>query len=338
MDIPKDTSRDAKLQSRPLVSIITPAYNRARFLDETIYSVLSQEYRPMEYIVIDDGSTDDTRDVLAKYGDRIVWWTHENMGETRTVNKGLRICHGEIITVVNSDDPLLPGAIRRAVAELERDPDLLAVYSDWVEIGPDSKTIREIMLPDYDLRKMLTSSVSLGPGTFFRRRALDMIGVRDTRSKYAGDLDYWFRLAMHGPLGHIPELLATHRTHPGSLSSSERGSAMAEELVHLVRKVYENPGIQPGILRIRRRAFSHIHFTAASYCEGAGAAARAHYAASFAYSPVLFVWRFLPMVVVHALARMLPKPLYERLRACKRAIHRITSAKRRRQARDGDPL
>jgi len=291
------SSAESAVGKRPLVSIITPTYNRARFLDETIGSVLAQDYRPVESIVIDDGSTDDTRDVLVKYGDEITWWTHENIGETRTVNEGLRACTGEILAVVNSDDPLLPGAITSAVAELEKDPDLLAVYGDWIEIGPDSETIKEVRLPDYDLRRMLTGSVSMGPGTFFRRRALDLIGLRDVTCKYTGDLDYWFRLAARGRFGHIEEFLATHRTHPDAASASQRGAAMADELVQLVRKTYEDPDLSPQIRDVRRRAFSYIHSAAAFYCGADRVEAFRHYLASFAYAPGVFVRRALRWVL-----------------------------------------
>jgi glycosyltransferase involved in cell wall biosynthesis len=94
-----------------LVTIITPAYNRANYLDETIQSILNQDYPNLEYIVLDDGSKDNTVEVLKKYRGRIIWETHPNIGETRTVNKGLSMAHGDIIGIVNSDDPLLPGAV-----------------------------------------------------------------------------------------------------------------------------------------------------------------------------------------------------------------------------------
>lgn len=103
-----------------LVTIITPTYNRASYLDETIKSVLRQNYSKIDYIVIDDGSTDNTQDVLAKYLDKITCVHQSNIGETRTVNKGIAMAKGEIICIVNSDDPLLPGAIEKAVKTLKK--------------------------------------------------------------------------------------------------------------------------------------------------------------------------------------------------------------------------
>lgn len=251
----------------PLVSVITPAYNRASFLDETIQSVLSQDYPHMEYIVIDDGSTDNTPEVLSKYNGRIYWESHPNMGETRTVNKGFAMAKGEIVCVVNSDDPLLPGAISTAVKVLQECPDALAAYPDWIEIGPNSEFIQELRLPNYDLFNMLTTfNVAIGPGTFIRRRAFDLVGMRDPQLKYTGDLEFWFRLALHGRLAHIPVPLATHRTHPESASITDRGARMADELVGLVEKVYAQRDLPPEILKERARVFSNAHRVAVGYC------------------------------------------------------------------------
>src|SRR5688572_26838802 len=99
----------------PTVSIVTPAYNQAEFLRDTIESVLAQDYPNIEYVVLDDGSTDDTPNILAEYGDRFRWETHVNMGQTATINKGWEMTSGEIITWLNSDDTYLSGAIHRAV-------------------------------------------------------------------------------------------------------------------------------------------------------------------------------------------------------------------------------
>jgi glycosyltransferase involved in cell wall biosynthesis len=254
-------------QNLPLVTIITPAYNRASFLDETIQSVLSQDYPYIEYIVLDDGSTDHTRQILEKYNGRIVWESHINMGETATVNKGFSMARGEIICVVNSDDPLLPGAVSHAVPLMQENPDVLAVYPDWDEIDPNSELIKQIQLPEYNILNMLTTfNVAMGPGTFFRRKVLDQVGMRDPNLKYTGDLEFWFRLALHGKLAHIPKALATHRTHPDSASVSDRGAIMAGELVSLVRKIYSHPDLPLEIRNIRAKVFCRAHHAAAKYC------------------------------------------------------------------------
>ncbi len=263
--------------SFPLVTIITPSYNRGEFLEETIRSVLSQNYSRIEYIVLDDGSTDDTPRLLRRYEGRIRWESHPNMGETLTVNKGFQMAAGDIICVVNSDDPLLPGAVSAAVGAFHEDPEALVVYSDWLEIGPKSEPVREHKLPLYEIHNMLVEfNVSMGPGTFFRRRAFDLIGFRDVRVRYTGDLDYWFRLALHGRFVHIPRALATHRTHPGAASSNSKGSRMAGELVHLALKVCSAPELPEDLRGARRRILANAHWVAAQYCESERSARWAH--------------------------------------------------------------
>jgi len=270
----------------PLVSIITPAYNRASFLEETILSVLTQGYPRLEYLVLDDGSTDNTQEVLKKYQDRLRWESHDNIGETCTVNKGFGMVEGEIVCVVNSDDPLLPGAVSAGVTHLQRHPEALAAYPDWREIGPDSETIKDVRLPQYTLYTMLTGfNVGMGPGTFISRRAFEVAGVRDTQFRYVGDLEFWFRLATHGQLHHIPEVLATHRTHPDSASVSARGAVMAGELVRMVEKVYRSDNLSAEVRSVRRKVLALAHKVAVHYCAGCDRAALKHHLHSLWQDP-----------------------------------------------------
>lgn len=251
----------------PLVTVITPTYNRADYLAETIESVLAQNYHNLEYVVLDDGSKDNTKEILTQYSGRVIWDSHPNMGEARTVNKGFGMARGEIICVVNSDDPLLPGAVKTAVTTLQEQPDALAAYPDWNEIGPNSEVIQCRRLPDYDILNMLTTfDVAMGPGVFIRRSAIDRFGIRDVQLRYTGDLEFWFRLALHGELIHIPQVLATHRVHPGAASIADRGAQMADELIFVIQKIYAQPDIPFPIRHIRNRVFSYAHYVATYYC------------------------------------------------------------------------
>jgi len=298
--------------AKPLVSVITPAFNRAAFLDETIQSVLDQDYGNIEYIVLDDGSTDDTPKVIRRYEDRLRWVAHNNIGEARTVNRGFSMAIGDIVVVVNSDDPLLLGAVKKAVSTMQEHDYALAAYPDWIEIGPKSEVIREVRLPDYDLMNMLrTFNVGMGPGTFIRREALDLVGVRDPQFRYAGDLEFWFRLAIRGKLVHIPEVLATHRVHPQSASVSDRSARMSGELVRLLQKVYADPHVSPEIQKARRKIFSTMHYEAARYCGKDKAEIRKHYLASLRYHPMCFFVRAMALSIFPGL---LPAGVYQRLR------------------------
>jgi hypothetical protein len=288
------------LPQNPLVSIITPTFNRAPFIEETIVSVLSQDYEQIEYIILDDGSTDDTEQILDKYQgcQRLTALFHENMGETRTVNKGFSLATGDVVCVVNSDDPLLPGAISEAVRYLRCHPETLAAYPDWIEIGPQGEELARRVLPYYDIESMLLKfNVAMGPGTFIRRQAFDLIGYRDTALKYTGDLDFWFRLARVAPLGHMAEFLATHRRHAGAATCAERGEEMAEEIVRLVRNAYASNALSDQVMHNRQRAFCLAHYSASRQCGNRIGKAAKHFALAIVFGTGHLVSRVTGLLV-----------------------------------------
>jgi glycosyltransferase involved in cell wall biosynthesis len=281
----------------PLVTIITPSYNRASFLGETVNSVLAQDYPNIEYIVLDDGSRDNTTEVMERYRSRVHFESHPNMGETLTVNKGFTMARGEIICVINSDDPILNGAVRAGVQALQDHPEALAAYPDWDEIGPDSALIEHKRLPDYDIENMLIGfNVAMGPGVFIRRSSIERYGMRDPQFKYVGDLEFWFRLALHGKLVHIPKALATHRVHPDAASATDLGARMAEELITMVHKIYSFEKMPQHLKRIRRRALSWAHHEAAFYCGKDAKARWKHRFLYFGYDPQSALSRFFKLI------------------------------------------
>ena len=294
--------------TQPLVSIITPAYNRASFLHDTIQSVLKQDYPQIEYIVLDDGSTDNTKEVLAKYTGQLIWESHPNMGETRTVNKGWGMAHGEIVAVVNSDDPLLPGAVSEAVAFMQAHPDVLVAYPDWNMIGPDSKFIRHMQVLEYDYLHMLKlHHCTPGPGAFIRRKAFELTGMRNTEFKYVADFEYWLRLGLYGKFARTPKTLATWRTHPGSTLLSQRGLPMAYEHIRLIEEFYSNPELPPKVRSVRAEAYSWAYLTAAITCRSARRESLKLLLRSIQYHPQGYLLDL--SKVKEALSVMLPKPL-----------------------------
>jgi glycosyltransferase involved in cell wall biosynthesis len=293
----------------PLVSIITPAYNRAGYLKETIESVLEQDYPQIEYIVLDDGSTDNTREVLGKYTGRLIWETHPNMGEHRTVNKGWSMAHGEIVAVVNSDDTLLPGAVSTAVAFMQAHPDILVAYPDWNYIGPDSEFISHVQVPEYDYLYMLKRYRStVGSGAFIRHKAFELAGMRDPEFTYMADFEYWLRLGLYGEFARIPKTLATWRKHPGSAFWSHQGAEMANGNIRLIQKLYSRPDLPPEVRKVRREAYSSAHYFAVLTAGSARWEARKHCLKSFLYHPPSFFGNNEKLMMARSL--MLPGPLF----------------------------
>lgn len=246
----------------PLVTIITPAYNLAPYLPETIESVLNQDYPNIEYIVLDDGSKDNTCEVLARYTGRIHWETHENMGEARTVNKGWKMAKGDYVVVVNADDPIYPSMISKLVRYMEDHPDVLVLYPDWHGIDEKSNVLFYNRTWDYDYAKMLSQAGCVpGPGTMIRRRALELEGERNTNYRYVTDLEFWLRMGLHGPFARYPEALATHRTHPDS-SGVVFKPAVGKEIIHMMAKFFENPNLPPHIRALYKPATASAYFEA----------------------------------------------------------------------------
>lgn len=297
----------------PLVTIVTPTYNRAVYLDETIQSVLSQDYPNLEYIVLDDGSTDNTQEVLEKYRGQIICERHSNIGETPTVNRGYRMAQGEILSIVNSDDPLLPGAVQLAVQYLQTNPDLLGCYGDWIKINSESHPIENITAPDFDYIHMVRYFACLvGPGAFIRRRALEQVGDRDPDFKYMSDFDHWLRIGLHGRMGHISSPMATFRVHSDSATVAKKGPGMGDECIRLVNKYYVLPGLPDEVRSMRREAFSWAHYVAANYSQPDRWAVKSHYLKFFLYAPqnLFHPYRQLENEIPLVKPGIIPRPFY----------------------------
>jgi glycosyltransferase involved in cell wall biosynthesis len=322
----------------PLVSVITPAYNRESLLDEVIRSVLSQDYPNVEYIVLDDGSTDGTLDIIRKYDGRIRWATHENMGEARTVNKGFDMAQGEIIGVVNSDDPLLPGAVGTMVVHLLANPEILVVYPDWVIIGGDGKTVQNVTTHEYDYVDMLRWHHCVpGPGTFFRRVVAERLRGRDPSFRFVGDFDFWLRAGLLGPFARVPVTLATFRQHSESYSTNQLGQVMADEHIRMIDKLFANPDLIPEVRKVRREAYSSAYYIAGTQCGGElwSTAKRPYFLRALLYAPQKYLWEYRGrwIVIAPALLGPLYPPLRRPLKAAYRNLRRTAERLSRRRDR-----
>jgi Glycosyltransferases involved in cell wall biogenesis len=123
--------------NHPLVTVVTPSYNQGRFIRATIESVLSQDYPNVEYIIMDGGSKDETASVAAEYAGRLTFISERDRGQSHAINKGFQMAKGEIVSWLNSDDTILPGAISHAAAAFEKNPSLGAVYGEGYLIDYD---------------------------------------------------------------------------------------------------------------------------------------------------------------------------------------------------------
>lgn len=207
-------------ERRPLVTIITPSYNQAQYLEETIQSVLDQTYPNIEYIVVDGGSTDGSLDIIQRYAGRLTQWISESdQGQTDAINKGFGMAHGEILAWLNSDDVYLPTAVEQAVAYLADHPDVGMVYGHAYYVDQYGKRMAEYPsgVTDY---KGLRRGINTIPqqSTFFRRKVWQMVGPLDPSYFYAMDYSLWRRISAVSPIAYLPRPLAHFRIHDASKS------------------------------------------------------------------------------------------------------------------------
>ncbi len=204
------------LPARPLVSVIVPSYNQGRFIRATIDSILSQDYGPIEILVIDGGSKDETVDVLKSYGDRpeLNWVSEPDRGVVHAVNKGFAKANGDILAIQSSDDCYLPGAISRAVIEIRARSDVGLVYGDTTKVDADGRELSTYRGGPFSIEGFLLLRTSIPqPSAFFRRELLEELGGWDERVPYTPDTDLWLRIAFHTTVVKIDNSLSLRRMH-----------------------------------------------------------------------------------------------------------------------------
>jgi glycosyltransferase involved in cell wall biosynthesis len=221
----------------PVMTIITTVFNGEDYLESTINSVLSYASGVnFEYLVINDGSTDQTLEILEKFGNQIRVINQENIGESASVTKGFGLAKGEFVMVLSADDPLFTNEIFKNVFELfAADENLVAVYPDWNLIDSNGEILKKIYVPDYSDELLIGRFRTLpGPGVIIRRSAALKIGGRRSKWVYVGDYDFWLRLSRIGELRHRPEILAQWREHPNSTSVKRKNFEMASERIAVI--------------------------------------------------------------------------------------------------------
>jgi len=246
-----------------VISVITPVFNGADFIKETVESVLaSKHFYDLEYIVVDDGSTDSTIEILREFGNNIKVISKSNGGESSAVNTGIDHSNGEILLIVSADDPLPSSEIfNNAESYFLKNPEVVAWYPNWTIIDSAGNVVRRVEVDEYSEELLIGRFRCLpGPGTLIRRDAALRIGGRNPKWAFVGDYDFWLRLSRVGLIQKRDESLAQWRFHDQSTSISRRGLEMALERVAVIEEFVGSNQIDE---QLRRRALAHAYYFAA---------------------------------------------------------------------------
>jgi len=243
---------------RPLVSIVTPSFNQARFIRETIESVLSQDYPHIEYIIMDGASSDDTAEVVKPYLDRLTFVSEKDRGQSHAINKGFARARGEIVAWLNSDDVFLPGAVSRAVDAFRANPEAAVVYGEGYQIDIDGRLkSRFPHTRPFDLWSLVFfSDYILQQTVFFRKSALDVVGPVREDLHYVMDWDILIRLGKRFDFVYVPEYMGSLREY-GEAKTFVGGKKRIREIRDVLR---EHTGLQfpPGYIVYGLDTYSQI--------------------------------------------------------------------------------
>ncbi|TXF90959.1 glycosyltransferase [Neolewinella aurantiaca] len=209
--------------NKPLISIITVVYNGAAYLEETIRSVLAQDYSNYEYIIIDGGSTDGSVEIIKRYADHLVYWVSEpDRGMYDAINKGIGRAKGEIWTSLNSDDRLASEGVFSAVIDAYRKhPEHIAYFGNIIKERDGER--RHIRLEDVGFQRLLSSrhcTFMPQPATYNVKAKTDAVGYFDDQYRYAADYDYHLRILKEGTALHVPIEFTIFRQHEDALTST----------------------------------------------------------------------------------------------------------------------
>jgi glycosyltransferase involved in cell wall biosynthesis len=272
--------------SFPLVSIVTPSYNQAEYLEDTIRSVLAQEYPNLEYLIVDGGSTDGSLEIIQKYADQLAWWVSEpDDGQADAINKGLRRARGKVVAWLNSDDLYLPGAILKAVSMMQENSGLAMVYGDAVTIDPYGRPINRLAFGDWKLGDLMRFRIICQPAVFMRRTALEQAGYLDEDFHFMLDHHLWLRVANVGRMKYIPNLWAAARHHPEAKNVAQ-STAFAHETYRTLRWMETDPDFALRFSADRRHILGGANRLAGRYFLDGGLPAQA----LKAYSKALLYW------------------------------------------------
>lgn len=319
------------LPELPLVTIVTPSYQQAHYLEQAISSVLDQDYPNLEYFVMDGGSADGSREIIERYANRLAGWVSErDAGQAEAINKGLSRATGEIVAWLNSDDYYLPGALRRAVKALQEHPSAGLVYGNVFSVDGRGRAFNLQTFRPYSLEDLMVFRIISQPAVFMRRSILAQAGLLDPSYHLLLDHQLWLRMACLAPLVYIPEALAAARYHPKAKNLA-RAADFGAEAFRLLAWMESAPEFAGPFDRLKNHVWGGAHRLNAFYLLEGGKYA----AALMAYGRA---FRFWPSVVLREFHRVIFAILgllgLGRLRSLYMAVRSMIRMRQEKKKRD----
>ena len=220
----------------PKISIVIPSFNQGKFIRQTIDSILNQRYPAIEVFVMDGGSTDETVAILKSYGDQIHWVSEKDNGQTHAINKGFRLCTGEICGFVNSDDYLMPNSLA-LIAEAFQDNAIQWITGNYRIVNEQDQPIQSLVAVYKRILRtfsshwlMLVTNYINQPSTFWRRSLMQQVGEFNEDLRYVMDYEYWLRAYQITRPHKVRDVLSSFRIHQESKGGSQFEAQFDEEL------------------------------------------------------------------------------------------------------------
>ncbi len=251
--------------SNPKVSVVIPNYNYAQYLPQALDSVLSQTYKNLEIIVVDDGSSDKSASVVRSYGPRVRLIEQKNAGVSAARNHGVRESTGELIAFLDADDSWLPNKLELQVQRIVGDPTIGLVHCGLAEVDASGNVVGQLLegMEGYVSKEILLMNrpVILGAGStmLISREAFDVAGAFDTRLSTSADWEFCYRVALKRPVAFVPEVLTRYRGHGANMHSNIK--LMEHDVMIGYAKAFTTDDAE--LLALRRECYSNIHMVLA---------------------------------------------------------------------------
>lgn len=254
----------SSIRSLPRISIVTPSYNQGQFIEETIRSVLFQNYPNLEYIIIDGESKDNSEDIIRKYENYLSYWVSEpDKGQTDAINKGFQRSTGEILAWLNSDDLYCADALRTVAEVFSRNPKAMVLSGSCLMVNKERTILGQKGPSKLDPIHFLKGGDVPGqPAIFFRREVLEQIGYLDDQLHYVLDWEYWIRIGLKLPKQSIvqtEQVLAEARIWELAKSPTA-GMKGIDERQRVVDKIFKNTEVPKHLRKIHAIAYSSIYW------------------------------------------------------------------------------